>query len=463
MQMMRVTRSKFACRSLSVLVVLLMCGASVISGALAQSAGGPRLVVLAQALNVRSGPGVGYAIIAGLRQGDTVDVIGRHSASGWWQVELNAGGAGWVTGGAQYVRLEGDGGSVPEVAATAVAPDAPGPKPTAPPVGGLMVFQTVSGGPIYAINADGTNLRYLTTGIDPALSPDRRQVAFTRWDSDSYGAPGSVWVINVDGTGERSVLGEVRQPKSPTWMPDGSPRLIINMQNGGRLDVVSNCQGFDGKHFPRLPRGAFNIRTRFTPPDEYHLCYKLPPDPHWGLRLIDVTTGAFQDLPRDIYSYSPTWNPAQPWQVVYTGEAGLISLDLNRGTTWLITQDARDNGPVFSPDGRRIAVSYWQHDHWEIHVMNVDGSGRARLTETPLRALAEQTINGQEPRSWNNAAPSWSPDGTQIAFVSDRSGQWEFWVMNADGSNQRPLFPPGALAGLTLQFNGVDERMLTWR
>jgi hypothetical protein len=35
--------------------------------------------------------------------------------------------------------------------------------------------------------------------------------------------------------------------------------------------------------------------------------------------------------------------------------------------------------------------------------------------------------------------------------------------MNADGSNQRPMFPNGALAGITLNYFGVDERMLSWR
>jgi len=58
---------------------------------------------------------------------------------------------------------------------------------------------------------------------------------------------------------------------------------------------------------------------------------------------------------------------------------------------------------------------------------------------------------------------------TQIAFLTGRSGQWEIWVMNADtlagtgGSDQRPLFSATTLAGLTLQYNGVDERARSWR
>jgi Tol biopolymer transport system component len=95
--------------------------------------------------------------------------------------------------------------------------------------------------------------------------------------------------------------------------------------------------------------------------------------------------------------------------------------------------------------------------------MNADGGGRMRLTETPLRTLVEARIRGEEPRAWNNVAPAWSPDGSQIAYLTDRNGSWEIWVMAADGSNQRPLFPPGTLDGLRLHYYGVGERTLSWR
>jgi Tol biopolymer transport system component len=109
------------------------------------------------------------------------------------------------------------------------------------PTGSHIVFQTSSGGAIYIVNPDGSGLRYLTTGMDPALSPDGRQVAFTRWDGGSGdGALGSVWVINIDGTGERKVEGAVRQPKSPTWSPDGT-QLVVQMQQDGTLQDTYTC------------------------------------------------------------------------------------------------------------------------------------------------------------------------------------------------------------------------------
>ncbi len=94
--------------------------------------------------------------------------------------------------------------------------------------------------------------------------------------------------------------------------------------------------------------------------------------------------------------------------------------------------------------------------------MNADGSGDTRLTDTPIQTLVNEQIAGQQALQWNNASPAWSPDGSQIAFVSDRTGQWQFWLMNADGSNQHQLFPNGMPTGLTLQYSAQGERMLAW-
>jgi Tol biopolymer transport system component len=57
----------------------------------------------------------------------------------------------------------------------------------------------------------------------------------------------------------------------------------------------------------------------------------------------------------------------------------------------------------------------------------------------------------------------WSADGSQIAFLTDRTGRWEIWVMNADGSNQHALLSEDAQASLDLQYSNMNERGLSWR
>jgi dipeptidyl aminopeptidase/acylaminoacyl peptidase len=417
----------------------------------AQAADGPTLTVAVAALNLRQGPGTGYTIVDVLRSGETGTATGRDAAGDWLQAEMSGGRTGWVY--AEFVTLSGAASALPVVQAAAAAAPASRAVPAAvsASAGNTIVFQTSSGGAIYAMNADGSGVRRLTTGMDPAISPDGRLVAFTRWSGSSTGVLGDLWVIGVDGSGERKVLGDVQQPKSPIWSADGKT-IIVNIQRGYSISP-RRCMPDD---FP-LPPEADEISREGD-----KNCFRVK-DPFWRLRSVDVATGAYQDLPGDIKSKAPTLDPANAWRVVYVGERGLVNVDITRGNTWFLTDDPQDRGPVFSPDGHKIAVSYRQTDHWEVHSLNTDGTGRVRLTETPTTVLIEQQLKGQSPRSWNNAAPAWSPDGRRIAFLSDRNGAWEIWVMNADGSNQRLLLPASALGDNQIRYDGMEERVISWR
>lgn len=79
--------------------------------------------------------------------------------------------------------------------------------------------------------------------------------------------------------------------------------------------------------------------------------------------------------------------------------------------------------PDWSPNGKQIAFASNRTGNSEIYVMNADGSDVVRLTHT---SAFEQ-------------GPVWSPNGKQVAFHSNRDGDFELYVMDADGSNVRQL------------------------
>jgi hypothetical protein len=76
--------------------------------------------------------------------------------------------------------------------------------------------------------------------------------------------------------------------------------------------------------------------------------------------------------------------------------------------------------PEYPQTAAKIAFSSNRDGNFEIYVMNADGSNPARLTNNPAY----------------DTSPDWSPGGAQIAFMSNRTGDKQIYIMNADGTNQ---------------------------
>ena len=89
-----------------------------------------------------------------------------------------------------------------------------------------------------------------------------------------------------------------------------------------------------------------------------------------------------------------------------------------------LTDDpANDLRPAWSPDSTQIAFFSIRSGNNDIWVMDADGSNERQLTDDPE----------------DDRRPTWSPDGAYIAFDSDRGGSRNIWVMDASGENPRQL------------------------
>ena len=313
--------------------------------------------------------------------------------------------------------------SAPTATPEATKPPRPQP-PTATPtpsLTGRFVFQAASDGDIYTVNTDGSGLTRVTRGMDPSWSADGSRIAFARWTT-----PWGIYTINADG-GDEKLLFSSNVARAPVWSPDGRQIAFYFETQGMTPPWKEYIEGFGW--ITIIPA---QLQTE------------------WHLGVVDVTDGYFHQPYCDRFAFSPTWS-GDGGQLIYDGDHGLSLTTVEGPNNVPFNDNVHDQFPVMSPDGSRIAFMHWQHDHWEIYVMNADGSGRWPLTGSS--ALLE--------RRPHNVSPAWSPDGQQIVFLSDRSGDWQFFVMKADGSEQRQILK-SVTDALQIRYAGVNERVISW-
>jgi TolB protein len=170
------------------------------------------------------------------------------------------------------------------------------------------------------------------------------------------------------------------------------------------------------------------------------------------LAALPRTPPPASSAPQGAANATPATAPAPP--LASQAHAGRIAFD-NHQDVWTINADGTDltritdsPGPDFdpswSPDGTRIAYRHERNDEPEIWLMNADGSGQHRLAR--------------------GIAPAWSPDGLMIAYASPGTGDGTtssaIAIMNADGSGQRRLphtdggeYPSWSPDGKRIAFN----------
>jgi len=88
-----------------------------------------------------------------------------------------------------------------------------------------------------------------------------------------------------------------------------------------------------------------------------------------------------------------------------------------------LTTGTDEQFPSWSPDGTEIAFASNRSGNWEIYVMDTRGE---------VYGIRQLTYNTSD-----DLKPTWSPDGSRIAFMSARSGNWDIWamdVMDGEGS-----------------------------
>jgi Tol biopolymer transport system component len=312
--------------------------------------------------------------------------------------------------------------------------------PTWSPDGSKIAFSSDRDGndEIYVMNADGSGQTRLTNDPTqdflPAWSPVGGKIAFT----SIRGSNQEIVAMNADGSGQTVLTNSAADDYGPDWSPDGS-RISFYTFRGGNYEVyVMNADGTNQTNVTNDP--ATDGEPAWSP-DGGKIVFDSTRDGNGEIYAMNANgTGQVNLTNNAAYDDDPDWQrlPAQGGgaggKIAFTsyrdgdGEIYVMNAD-GSGQTNLTNDLAFDGRPAWSPDGTKIAFESDRagSGNYEIYVMNADGSGVTRLTNN----------------SANDVDPDWSPDGERIVFTSLRDGNSEIYVMDADGSDQTNLTNSG--------------------
>jgi Tol biopolymer transport system component len=283
-------------------------------------------------------------------------------------------------------------------------------------------------------------------GTRPAISRDGQWIAYQAardglWD---------IYVARIDGSAERRITDFSEKNFAalgpPSWL--GDKILAARRTSSGTQVALFAGPNTSGQvaQTASIPTDARSLRPS---PDGKRIVFVRGTGQHSKLSVATIEGGDVRDLTDGSKAVlNPDWSPDGS-RVAFTlvDSAGVLADTTATGSVMTVNADgtglqrvgtlsASDGVPIWpswSPNGRSIVVQSGNYmrpkmedktaDLWLVDV----ASGRV----TKLAPHPE--------RSYLNEAPAWFPDGSRIAFQSNRTGTLQVWTMKPDGTDARQL------------------------
>jgi Tol biopolymer transport system component len=222
--------------------------------------------------------------------------------------------------------------------------------------------------------------------VQPSWSPGEGRIAY--WGLVEGGAQRDLFTIPATGGEPTSVTDDAAVDWSPVWSPDGK-YLYFSSDRGGSMNLW------------RIPM------------DERSGKAQGPPEPVRAPATFVAHVSFSRDGRRLVYASTLTAQSTEAFE--FDPEAGTAgrALPLDRVVSIV--------NPRISPDGEWILGG--RDSQEDIVLVRSDGSDLRLVTDDPHR----------------DRVPRWSPDGSRIAFYSNRSGKYEIWSVKPDGSDLKRL------------------------
>jgi TolB protein len=282
-------------------------------------------------------------------------------------------------------------------------------------------------------------LPQLTSGPSSLTwSPDSKQLI--------YAMAGSLWRQPLDSPVAQQLTAEAAYDYQPDWSPDGRWVIFSRYRDDAvELWIYDLVQG--GAQ-PLTRNGAVNVEPRFSPDGKRIAFVSTLYNRRFHIFTADLTDGKLanvrrltgetkSDLPRYYYSafdheISPVWT-RDGREIIFVSNRNHI---YGTGGFWRIAVDAPEAHefhseetnwkarPDVSPDGSRLVYASYLGRSWHnLWILPAKGGDAFPIAYG----------------DWDQTNPRWSPDGTRVAFISNRSGNTEIGLVHVPGGDIQPL------------------------
>ncbi len=282
-------------------------------------------------------------------------------------------------------------------------------------------------------------LPQLTTGPSAAVwSPDSKTLV--------YSMAGSLWRQEVGSPTAEQLTAGPGYDYQPDWSSDG--RWVVFARYDHDAVELWSLDLRDGRARQMTTSGAVNVEPRFSPDGKRLAFVSTSYKGHFHIFVAGFAEGSLSgvrqltpervsELPRYYYSkvdheISPVWS-RDGEELLFISNRGHIH---GTGGFWRMKSDLGDKNeareihheetnwktrPDFSPDGKRIVYASYLGQQWhQLWLMPAEGGDAFPISYG----------------DYDNTNPRWSPDGTKIAFISNRGGNTSLWVQAIPGGAQ---------------------------
>jgi Tol biopolymer transport system component len=300
------------------------------------------------------------------------------------------------------------------------------------PAGDLIAFLTRGDGDsknIWIISPAGGRPRLLTSasGIGLAWTPDGQSLAFV--DRNSPGEPFSIFSIPLRGGPRRRLTTPPLGTFGDTYVafsPDGRRLAVVRYPNQYQSDVfVMPVDEPESERVERLTTGFAGMAGIDWSPDGRAIVFGS----HQGLWKVPLTrarkptrVAAFNGGVR-FPSFSRTISSGSSIRLAYESEIRDVNIwrwdPVRREPSKFAGSTWYDDFPAVAPGGDRVAFASNRTGENEIWVADADGANPQQVTFHRGPVVM---------------APAWSPDGKRLAFSSEVGGNRDIYVIRPDGS-----------------------------